>query len=102
MKNDSIQNNTKSISLVTSEDLFAGLPFSKRVEECINMVERRARQFINETSILLDLARNSASTYVSCEAENDTDICSKLAQFDIEVQDEALQTMKKLKDQNIT
>jgi len=100
MKNSSIKNKADNISLVTSEDLFAGLSFPMRVESCIKMVEGRAKQFVNETSILLDLARNSASTYVSCEAENDTDICADLAELDIKIEEIARQTVEKLRELN--
>ena len=92
------KNNVKDKVLVTREDLFLGLPFLGRVEACIKLVEGAASQFLNETSILLEMARNGASTYVSCEAENETDICATLAQMDIEVQEIAKYYIEKLKN----
>ena len=82
--------------MVTSEDLFIGLPFSERLESCTEMIEGKARQFINETSILLDLARKDASVYVCCEAENDTDICAILAGLDMEVEKTAEYYVEKI------
>ena len=81
------KNNTKNNVLITSENLFAGLPFADRVNSCVKMIEGKAYQFVNETSILLDLARSEASVYASCEAENQTDICAFLAQLDMEVEE---------------
>ena len=91
------KNNSNQIH-VTRENLFIGLSFSERVNSCIELVEGWTHQFLNETAIMLDMARNGASVYVACEAENDTDICAFLAQLDIEVQDIAKQTQEKLKN----
>lgn len=96
-----VNNNQKNSVLVTREDLFAGLPFDERVEACSKIVFDKARQFVNETSIMLDLARKGASVYVSCEAENDTDICAFLAQLDIEVEHLAKETAEKLRRLNM-
>jgi hypothetical protein len=96
-----VNNIQKNSSLVTREDLFAGLPFDERIESCVKMVFDKSHQFVNETSIMLDLARKGASVYVSCEAENDTDICAFLAQLDIEVEHLAKETVEKLKGFNL-
>jgi hypothetical protein len=74
-----------------------GLSLPERVDACIKIVEGVSCQFLNETSIMLDLARKYASVYVSCEAENDTDICAFLAQLDMEVQEFARETQEKLR-----
>ena len=92
-----LKNNKKNNVHVTRENLFAGLHFPERIDRCIEVVEGLANQFISETSILLDLARNDASAYVSCEAENDTDICAYLAQLDIEAQETAKYYVEKLR-----
>jgi hypothetical protein len=96
MKIHNTKNNTHNFVMVTSEDLFIGLPFSERIPACKKMIEGKATQFINETSILLDLARKDASVYVSCEAENDTDICAILAGLDMGVEEVARQAVEKL------
>ncbi len=83
---------------MTSEDLFAGLSFENRLEACIKFVDGKANQFINETSILLDMARSGAEAYVSCEAENETDICAFLAQLDMEVKEASEHFMEKLRE----
>jgi len=96
MQTPVVKKNNNNIH-VTRENLFVGLSLSERIESCVDVVEGLANQFLNETSILLELARKGASVYVSCEAENDTDICAFLAQLDIEVQDIAQDTQEKLK-----
>jgi hypothetical protein len=96
MSKQTPKNNTKNNVSVTSENLFTGLPFNERIESCVKLVEGKALQFVNETTILLDLARSGASVYVSCEAENDTDICAFLAQLDIKVEEISHLTQKKL------
>jgi len=97
MKPSSKQKEFKNKVLVTSEDLFIGLPFAERVVACVKLVESKVNQYIKETSIMLDLAREGAPIYVSCRAENDTDICATLAQLDIEAEEIAFETMKNLK-----
>ena len=97
MQSQNSKNNTGKNIHVTRKNLFVGLSLPDRVDRCIKLVDDLANQFLNETSIMLDLARKDASVYVSCEAENDTDICAFLAQLDIEVQEIAKQTKEKLR-----
>lgn len=96
MQTEIVKNNTKNKIHVTRENLFVGLSLPERVDSCVVLVDGLAKQFLNETSILLDIARKGASVYVSCEAENDTDICAFLAQLDIEVAEISQKTQDKL------
>lgn len=97
MKLQNQKNNTHCKIHITRDNLFFGLPFPDRIKKCIDVVEGLGNQFINETSIMLDLARKSTSSYVACEAENDTDICAFLAQIDIEVKEISDMTQERLK-----
>lgn len=98
MQSQSTKNNTDKSVHITRENLFVGLSLPDRIDKCIKLVEGLASQFLNETSIMLDLARNGASVYASCEAENDTDICAFLAQLDIEAEELSRVTISKLRE----
>ena len=98
MRDHTVKNNNKNKIHITRENLFVGLSLPERVEACVLLADGLARQFLSETSIMLDLARNGASVYASCEAENETDICAFLAQLDMEVEELANSTIEELRD----
>lgn len=97
MKFQSHQNKKIFHAPVTRQNYFAGLEPVERVVSCCGAIEGEILQFMNETSILLEMARQGFTDNLVYDVENETGVCLDLASFDMDVKSLALKYKKMLK-----